>query len=288
LIVVKLDRLSRSLRDICTLVDELFSDERNHLVSLCGMANTHTAAGRMVLVNLANYHQYERELISERTRDALQHMKAQGIPLGHAPYGYEHGHSIDDKGRRVLVPLQNEQAVINRIAAMHEEGIKFGEIARRLNAEQVAGRKGGRWRTSRISVVLQREGQYKVRAYKSPGPRVPLHYDCETATVRAKELRAGGLSLREVGLRLRKERLTPLRGGIWHPAQVAELLRGARPRDREAAARRASELRAQGMQLREIGVRLAMDGYLPKEGGIWHPARVHELLALEESGLSSE
>jgi hypothetical protein len=43
-------------------VEELFSDERNHLLSLCGMVNTHSAAGRMTLMNLANYHQYEREL----------------------------------------------------------------------------------------------------------------------------------------------------------------------------------------------------------------------------------
>ncbi|TXH22821.1 MAG: recombinase family protein, partial [Elusimicrobia bacterium] len=71
LIVAKLDRLSRSLRDVCSLVDEMFSDERYHLLSLCGMVNTHSAAGRMVLLNLANYNQYERELISERTRDAL-------------------------------------------------------------------------------------------------------------------------------------------------------------------------------------------------------------------------
>src|SRR5262245_2046932 len=33
LIVVKLDRLSRSLRDVCTLVDDYFSDERYHLLS---------------------------------------------------------------------------------------------------------------------------------------------------------------------------------------------------------------------------------------------------------------
>lgn len=43
LIVAKLDRLSRSLRDVFTLVDELFSDERYHLLSLCGMVNTHLA-----------------------------------------------------------------------------------------------------------------------------------------------------------------------------------------------------------------------------------------------------
>ena len=37
------------------------------------------------------------------------------------------------------------------------------------------------------------------------------------------------------------------------------------------------------MHLREIGVRLATEGLLPKEGGIWHPAQVHALLASEVS-----
>ena len=49
-IVAKLDRLLSSLRDACSLVDEMFSDERYHLLSLCGMVNTHSAAGRMVLL----------------------------------------------------------------------------------------------------------------------------------------------------------------------------------------------------------------------------------------------
>ncbi len=92
----------------------------------------------------------------------------------------------------------------------------------------------------------------------------------------------------KIGQRLRKERLTPLRGGIWHPAQVAELLRGASCGDREAAAHRAVELRVGGMHLREIGIRLATEGFLPKEGGIWHPAQVHALLSSAESGLSAD
>ena len=282
LLVVKLDRLSRSLRDVCTLVEELFSDERHHLLSLCGMVNTHSAAGRMVLMNLANYNQFEREMISERTRDALQHMKAQGIRLGPAPYGYEHGQELDERGRRRLIPVESEQAVISKIAALREEGLSFREIAQRLNADQISARRGGTWRVNGVRAVLLRSGQHTVRPTKPHGPRIPLHYDRDAAMERASELRAQGLSLREVGLRLRKERLTPLRGGIWHPAQVAQLLRGAQLGDRDAAARRAIELRAQGMQLREIGIRLAVDGFLPKEGGIWHPSQVHALLASEE------
>jgi len=38
------------------------------------------------------------------------------------------------------------------------------------------------------------------------------------------------------------------------------------------------ELRKEGKQLREIGVRLAPDGFMPPQGGIWHPGQVHALL----------
>jgi DNA invertase Pin-like site-specific DNA recombinase len=282
LIVAKLDRLSRSLRDVCALVDDYFSNERYHLLSLCGMVNTHSAAGRMLMMNLANYNQFEREMISERTRDALQHMKSQGVRLGHAPYGYELSDKLDDKGRRVLVPLAHEQAVLAKISAMRTDGLKMREIARRLNEAKIPARRGGIWRAQRICIVLHRDPKHPARPTKKHGPRIPLRYDREVATARAKELRAQGLSLNKIGQQLRKEKLTPLRGGIWHPAQVAELLRCALPSDRDGAVRRASELRGQGMHLREIGVRLATEGFLPKEGGVWHPAQVHALLASEE------
>jgi DNA invertase Pin-like site-specific DNA recombinase len=279
LIVAKLDRLSRSLKDVCTLVEELFGDERYHLLSLCGMVNTHSAAGRMVLMNLANFSQYERELISERTRAAFHYMKTQGVRLGPAQYGYELSPDTDDKGRRLLVPLDHEQEVLRKIESLRANGLSLREIAKSLNEAQIPARRDGIWRPQRISIVLQRAGKHTVRATKRHGPRIPLHFDLEAATVRAKELRAQGLSLHKIGLQLRKERLTPPRGGIWHPAQVAGLLSGARLGDREAAAHRAAELRAQGMQLREIGLHLATEGFQPKKGGIWHPAQVHALLA---------
>jgi DNA invertase Pin-like site-specific DNA recombinase len=279
LIVAKLDRLSRSLRDVCALMSDYFTDDRYHLLSVCGMVNTHSAAGRMLMMNLANYNQFERELISERTREALQHMKAQGIRLGPAKYGYELSNQLDAKGRRMLVPLASEQEIIARLAAAQADGVGFNDIARQLNAEGIRARRGGEWTGRFASAVLQREGKYKVRPHKPYSPRVPLIYDKPSAAARARELRAEKLSLRLIGVRLRKEGFVPLRGGHWHPASVAELLRYRDPDDRVAAAERASELRAQGMSLREIGVRLAMDGYLPEPGGAWYPARVAALLA---------
>jgi site-specific DNA recombinase len=283
LLVAKLDRLSRSLRDVCSLVDEMFSDEKYHLLSLCGMVNTHSAAGRMVLLNLANYNQYERELISERTRDALQHMKAQGVRLGPAPYGYELSHDCDEHGRRKLIPLAHEQDVLRQIESMRADGLKLREIARRLNEAKIPARRDGIWRATRISIVLQRGGKHTVRPYKSPGPRIPLRHDPDAATARAKELRAQGLSLNQIGQRLRNEKLIPPRGGIWHPAQVAKLVEKGLRGDKEAALRRALELRAEGTSLREIGIRLAAEGLLPRDGKLWHPASVRALLVGDES-----
>ena len=278
LIVAKLDRLSRSLRDVCSLVEELFSDERNHLLSLCGMVNTRTAAGRMLMMNLANYNQFEREMIAERTRDALQHMKAQGVRLGHAPYGYEHGKERDERGRRQLVPIPKEQEVIAKIKMLHAEKLSFTKIARRLNELGIPAKRGGRWVVSRVCTTLQREGAYKARTRFVPGP---LHHDREAATEIALRLRAEGMSLNQIGMRLRKERLTPLRGGKWHAAQVAQLLR--KPADRNAVVLRARELRAQGMTLKEIGVRLAMEGFQREDGGVWYPSLVHGLIFSAES-----
>jgi hypothetical protein len=218
-------------------------------------------------------------MISERTREALQHLKAQGVRLGPAPYGYELSNQLDGKRRRMLVPLPSEQAIIARLAADQSSGIGFSAMARQLNAEGTRARRGGPWTGRFASAVLQREGNYAARPHKPYTPRVPLVHDRPTAAARARELRAEKLSLRLIGVRLRKEGLVPLRGGKWHPASVAELLRYRDPDDRVGAAQRAGELRAQGVTLREVGVRLAMEGYVPETGGVWYPARVSALLS---------
>ena len=280
LIVVKLDRLSRSLRDVCTLVEDYSGNERYHLLSLCGMANTHSAAGRMVLMNLANYAQFEREMIGERTRDALRHLKSQGVRLGPAPYGYALSDDVEPNGRRRLVPIPSEQEVIQKITAMHSEQIKMRVIARKLNDEGIPARRG-KWFVNRICLILQRAGLHKPRRN---APRVPKRYDPAAAQVMAMGLRKEGFSLSQIGARLRKAKLTPQRGGKWHPAQVAKLLES--PADRKSAARRACELREQGMTLKEIGVRLAMEGFQTKQGGVWFPATVLALLRTQEDSTS--
>jgi len=87
-VVAKLDRLTRSVRDLADLV-ETFRRHGVALVSVSESINTSTAAGRMVLNMLGTVAEWERDTLSERTRDALAAKAAKGERVsGRLPYGF--------------------------------------------------------------------------------------------------------------------------------------------------------------------------------------------------------
>src|ERR1700730_6298153 len=69
-IIAKLDRLTRSVKDLCQLL-ELFEKHRVALVSVAESLDTASAAGRLVIGIMVCVSQWEREAIGERTRDAM-------------------------------------------------------------------------------------------------------------------------------------------------------------------------------------------------------------------------
>lgn len=69
-------------------------------------------------------------------------MKAQGVPLGPAPYGYELSNQLADKGRRVLAPLASIQEIIAWLTTAQADGVGFSDIAWQLNAEGIHPRRG--------------------------------------------------------------------------------------------------------------------------------------------------
>jgi DNA invertase Pin-like site-specific DNA recombinase len=90
LLVVKLDRLTRSVRDLGQLVEDYFADaDGPALLSVSEQIDTRTAAGRLVLNVLGAVSQWEREAIGERTSAAMQHKASRGEYIGgDAPFGY--------------------------------------------------------------------------------------------------------------------------------------------------------------------------------------------------------
>lgn len=144
MLVVKLDRLTRSVRDLGQLVEGDFADpEGPALMSVSEQIDTRTAAGRLVLNVLGAVSQWEREAIGERTSAAMRHMADQGAYIGgKVPFGY----SLD--GER-LTPRDDEQAVIREARALRAEGLSLRAVAERL------GERGFRSRTGRAFAPVQ-------------------------------------------------------------------------------------------------------------------------------------
>lgn len=76
-VVVKLDRLGRSMQHIINLVGE-FRADGIEFTSINDGVDTSTANGRLLLNLLTSMAEYERELISERTTAGLETARAQG------------------------------------------------------------------------------------------------------------------------------------------------------------------------------------------------------------------
>jgi DNA invertase Pin-like site-specific DNA recombinase len=89
LLVVKLDRLTRSVKDLGVLVETYFLAGKWSLMSVSEQIDTRTAAGRMVLNILAAVSQWERETIGERTAEAMAYKRRWREYTGGAPpYGW--------------------------------------------------------------------------------------------------------------------------------------------------------------------------------------------------------
>jgi site-specific DNA recombinase len=89
IVVYKIDRLSRSLLDFAKIIDLL---ERHGvaLVAVTQRLDSSTSIGRLTLNMLLSFAQFERELVSERTRDKIRAAKRRGKWCGGTPlYGYD-------------------------------------------------------------------------------------------------------------------------------------------------------------------------------------------------------
>lgn len=133
IVVAKLDRLSRSLRDFADLMHRAQSRGWN-LVALDLGVDLSTAAGEFMANVMASAAQWERRIIGQRTRESLAVKRAQGTKLGR--------------------PRALPQAVVERIVAARGAGDGWSAIARTLNDEGVPTAHGGaKWHPSTVRSV---------------------------------------------------------------------------------------------------------------------------------------
>src|SRR5215471_2103591 len=147
-IIAKLDRLTRSVKDLCELL-ERFERRGVALISVAESLDTSSAAGRLVINIMTAVSQWEREAIGERTRDALSHKRSNGQPVGNIAFGYR----LAPDGIHVeLDPA--EQAMIAAIGELRAKGRSLRRIAIDLNKRGWRTRTGTEWRLESVARVV--------------------------------------------------------------------------------------------------------------------------------------
>jgi site-specific DNA recombinase len=150
-VVVKLDRLTRSVTDLGALIAGYF--QKYSLMSVSEQIDTRSAAGRMVLNILASVSQWEREAIGERTQAAMQYKQAQHEYCGgEPPYGWQ----VTADGVH-LEPQGEEQAIMRQARALQAAGLSLRKIGARLQAQGLLPRKAPAWHAKTINALLQAE-----------------------------------------------------------------------------------------------------------------------------------
>jgi site-specific DNA recombinase len=153
LLVTKLDRLTRSVRDLGELVSGPFADGKAALLSVGEQFDTRSAAGRLVLNILTSIGQWEREAIGERTSAVMQHMRASGAYTGgRAPYGFR----VVEGGR--VEPVADEQVTIARARELAAEGLSLRDVAAQLAVEGRTSRTGRAFAPSAVARMLDQGG----------------------------------------------------------------------------------------------------------------------------------
>lgn len=148
-IIAKLDRLTRSVKDLAELL-ERFNRRGVSLVSVADALDTRSAAGRLVLNIMVSVSQWEREAIGERTRDAMHHKRANGERVGTVPFGFR----TAADGCHVE-PDAAEQGVLSRMRELKAAGRTTRQIAEELNREGLTTRRGTAWRFQYVAEALR-------------------------------------------------------------------------------------------------------------------------------------
>lgn len=135
LVTAKLDRLSRSVLDFASLMARA-EHEGWAIVVLDVSVDTSSPSGEMMAHVVSAFAQYERRLISERTKRALAVKRSEGVQLGR--------------------PRSIPGVVRQRISELRREGLSYQRIADVLNAADVPrGQNGVKWWPGTIHRVLE-------------------------------------------------------------------------------------------------------------------------------------
>ena len=166
IVAYKLDRITRSVRDLEELISVL---EQYNCFLLCDRddVNTSTANGRFFVRMLTVLSQLEIEIVSERTKFGLNGAIKSGHIPGQRPFGYK---SADDK--RMVIDNAT-RPYVEKIFDMYLEGKSFQQIANYFKENNIYPKKN--WKDTTIQKIIDNKiymGDYE--QYKRIGKQENL------------------------------------------------------------------------------------------------------------------
>jgi len=151
-IIYKLDRLTRSVRDLGYLTQDVFEKTGVDFSSIQDNFDTTTANGTLVLNILGSVAQWERDIIAERTKEVLRFKALQGKRVGQIPYGWRLGEDGES-----LLAIEHEQTVIGFMKSLRKKGCSYRAICEELTRRGYAP-VGQKWYPMSVSNILKKAG----------------------------------------------------------------------------------------------------------------------------------
>jgi DNA invertase Pin-like site-specific DNA recombinase len=157
-VVYRLDRLTRNLRDLTNLFGEGGELEKKGIAfaSACEEFDTSTPAGQAMMGMLGLFAQFERQTIAQRQRTVTHYRQQRGEYRGAVPYGWRVPEGGSHKDWRSWERVADEQRALKRMRRQRRDGWPYQKIADKLNADAVPAPRGGQWSVGNVYRVLNR------------------------------------------------------------------------------------------------------------------------------------
>lgn len=278
LVVLKFDRLSRSIRHFCDMYEQHFATGAKELIAIRESIRLDSALGRALVSILLVFAQMEREATGERLKETIAHIHRSGYFFGKVPFGKKAVPAPENPRYRILVPEPQEQEILMEIKRMLDEDRGLTEVANTLNERKIAPPQGKVWTKSLLYNLRQRQGWHQSK------PHNERNHSDEEAKARMNELRKRGHTYQQVANILNEEGYIPLKGRKYTVSIVCQLLGVIKeskiqtPREFcEVAIRQAGEQRPSYPKMARM---LSDRGFVtPRGSSHWWPAQVQQLLA---------
>ncbi len=156
LIVYKLDRLSRSLRDLLNLLEDSLHPHKCEFISVTEQFDTSIPQGKLMVQLLGSFAEFERNLIVERTWNGKL-IKAQqgGYIGGEPPYGFK------AEGKKLIIDKE-KIFLVDKIIRMRKGRMSYEAIAKTLNEEgSFLPKRGKKWYGKTIYNIVHNKKYYQ-------------------------------------------------------------------------------------------------------------------------------